>query len=115
MNANSKTDTALPMAVPVSADVASSMPEAFVGVFLVGFEAGYSIGNDTGYRNGFAEGYAAAHKDAPVISAVTTAFEGKPAPKHGPRRMLLGMPCPKCKVYLHTDETNCPSCKQRVE
>jgi hypothetical protein len=111
MNTNEKTDTALPLALPVSkGDGLSSMPEAFEGVFQAGFESGYSSGRDAGYQKGFAEGYAAAHKGAPNSAAVTPALEGKPAQKSGPRRMLLGMPCPKCRVYLHDGETHCPSC-----
>ncbi len=56
---------------------------------------------------------------SPTISqgddhGVKTAVEGKPAPKVGPRRMLLGMPCVRCRVYLLSEETHCPCCKQAV-
>ena len=111
MNTNEKTDTALPLALPVSkGDGLSSRPEAFAGVFQAGFESGYNSGRDAGYQKGFAEGYAAVHQGPNNGAATKTAVEGKPAPKLGPRRMLLGMPCPKCRVYLHDAETHCPSC-----
>jgi hypothetical protein len=113
MKTNEKTDTVLALTLPVAqGDGLSSMPEAFEGVFQAGFESGYSSGRDAGYRQGFAEGFAAAHKDAPSSAAVTPALEGKPAQKGGPRRMLVGMPCVRCRLYLHSDETHCPCCQQ---
>ena len=111
MKTNEKIDTALPLAMPVSkGDGLSSMPEAFAGVFQAGFEAGYNSGRDAGYQKGFGEGYAAAHQGPTNGAAVTSAADAKTAPKRGPRRMLLGMPCAKCGIYLYSEETNCPGC-----
>jgi len=106
----------------------SSMPEGFGALYQAAYESGYASGWDAGHRRGFAEGFATAHKDAPNSAAVTLTFEGKPAPKNEPqdpdtqklrvsgtpRRMLLGMPCPNCRVYLHIDERHCPTCKRPV-
>jgi len=128
MKTTEKTDTALPLGLPVSKDDgASSMPEAFAGMFQAGFESGYSSGREAGYQKGFVEGYAAAHQGPSNEAALDpdtlkvrmpgtpqAAVEGKPAPKVGPRRMLLGMPCTTCRVYLLSDETHCPCCQQVV-
>jgi len=129
MNTNEENDTALPLALPVSKDDgASSMPEAFAGMFQAGFESGYRSGREAGYQKGFVEGYAAVHqgpsngaardpdpRKVRAPGALQAAVEGKPAPKVGPRRMLLGMPCATCRVYLLSDETHCPCCKQPVK
>jgi hypothetical protein len=107
MKTNEKTDTALLLALPVSrGDGISSMPEAFAGIYQAGFESGYSSGREAGFK----EGYAAAHQGPTNGAAGTSAAETKTVPKGGLRRMLLGMPCPKCRVYLHDGETHCPSC-----
>jgi hypothetical protein len=84
-------------------------------MYQAGFEAGYKRGREVGYRQGFSEGYAAVHQGPTNGAAVQSAIEGKPAPKNGPRRMLLGMPCVRCRVYLLTGETHCPCCKQPVK
>ena len=110
MNTDEKTDTVLELALPGSkGDGISTISEAFSGGYQVGFESGYDSGRDAGFRHGFEEGYAAAHK-GPSGAAVTSAVEVKTAPKGGPRRMLLGMPCHKCGIYLRSEETHCPSC-----
>jgi hypothetical protein len=127
MKTNEKTNRALTLSLPVSKDDgASSMPEAFAGMFQAGFESGYHSGREAGYQKGFVEGYAAVHQGPNNGAALDPdtrkarapgamqAVEGKSAPKVGPRRMLLGMPCKTCRVYLMRDETHCPSCKQPV-
>jgi hypothetical protein len=93
-------------------DGVSSMPGEFAGMYQAGFESGYSSGREAGYRQGFNEGYAAVHQGPTNGGAGASAFEGKTVSKGGPRRMLLGMPCPRCRVYLLSGETHCPSCKQ---
>ena len=115
MKTNVKTDTALPLALPVSKGdgLISSMPEAFAGIYQAGFESGYSSGREAGYQKGFAEGYAGAHQGPSNGAAGTSAAETKTGPKSGPRRMLLGMPCQKCGIYLRSVETHCPSCGGR--
>ena len=80
----------------------SPIPGEFAGMYRAGFEAGYANGHETGFQ----EGYAAVQNSG----AVTPVAGGKPASRPGPRRMLLGMPCPKCRIYLHTGESACPSC-----
>jgi hypothetical protein len=107
MKTNEKTDAVLPLALPM-ADGVCSMPEFFVGMFQAGFESGYKNGRETSFR----EGYAAAHQGPSNGAAVTSAADARTAPKGGPRRMLLGMPCERCRVYLLSDETSCPCCKQ---
>src|SRR5437016_7288358 len=111
MKTNEKTDTALPLALPVSKGdgLISSMPEAFAGIYQAGFESGFSSGREAGFR----EGYAAAHQGPNNGAAVTSAADAKTAPKGGPRRLLLGMPCQKCGIYLRSVETHCPSCGGR--
>jgi hypothetical protein len=107
------------MALPLSPTISEQygedhvvMPGEFAGMYQAGFEAGYREGREAGYRQGFREDMAAAQQ-GPSNGAVTkSVIEGKPVPKVGPRRMLLGMPCERCRVYLLSDETSCPCCKQ---
>jgi hypothetical protein len=84
------------------------------GMYQAGFEAGYRSGSEAGYQQGFAEGNAAAHQ-GPNGASESTMTVVKPAPKNGSRRMLLGMPCKACRVYLLSEETYCPCCKQPVK
>ena len=113
MKTSEKTDIALPLSPATSqADAHAVMPEEFAGMYQAGFECGYSSGRDAGYRQGLEEGYAAVHQRPKNGSAVTVA-EAKTAPKGGPRRMLLGMPCTQCKIYLYSGETHCPGCGRR--
>ena len=88
----------------------ATMPGEFAGMYQSGFEAGYKSGHETGYDKGFVAGMAAV-RQSPSKGA-TSVVEGKPALKPGPRRMLLGMPCTNCRIYLSSDETQCPCCKQ---
>jgi hypothetical protein len=94
----------------VHGDGISTMPEPFAGMYQTGYSDGYTSGQEAGFRQGFEEGYAAAHK-GPNGAAVMTAAETAPAPKRGPRRMLLGLPCAKCGAYFPSDVTDCPACK----
>ena len=87
------------------------MPGEFAGMYQAGFDAGYKSGKEAGYRESFNESRAAVHQ-GPNGVAIKAAVAGKPAPKLGPRRMLLGMPCERCRVYLLSEETHCPWCKQ---
>jgi hypothetical protein len=93
-------------------DGVSSMPGEFAGMYQAGFESGYSNGREAGYRQGFREGFAAVHQGQAKDAAGATASAAKTALKGGPRRMLLGMPCARCRVYLLSEETHCPCCKQ---
>jgi hypothetical protein len=120
------------------------MPGEFAGMYQAGFEAGCSSGREAGYQQGFSDGFrnktefagqtAAIEKtvdrDAHKLRVAVTPLpvEGQPATKNGPldpdtrkprvpgppRRVLLGMPCKTCRVYLMSDETHCPCCKQKV-
>ncbi len=115
MKTNEKTDLALPLSLQVSqghGEDHAVMPGEFAGMYQAGFEAGYKTGKEAGYRQGFNEGTAAVHQGPNNGGAINTALEGKPAPKLGPRRMLLGMPCVRCRVYLLSEEAHCPCCKQ---
>jgi hypothetical protein len=132
MKTNEKTDVALPLSPQVSqghGEDHAAMPGEFAGMYQVGFEAGYEQGREAGYQQGFGEGRAAVQQGPSNGAATKQAIDGKPAPEvgprldpvaekarvtGGPRRMLLGMPCQRCRVYLLSDETCCPCCKQPV-
>ena len=113
MKTNEKTDIALlsPQVSQGHGEDHGIMPGEFAGMYQAGFESGYRSGREAGYQQGFNEGYAAVHQ-GPKNGAAVTVDEVKTAPKGGPRRMLLGMPCERCRVYLLSDETCCPCCKQ---
>ena len=112
MSTIDKTEFVLPRtpSIPESRDDNALMPAEFAGMYQSGFEAGYKRGHETGYDKGFSAGMAAVRQGP--NNGASSAVEGKPAPKAGPRRMLLGMPCKSCHIYLLSDETQCPSCKQ---
>ena len=115
MKTTDKTDIALPLSPQVSQGHGEDhgvMPGEFAGMYQAGFDAGYKSGKETGYKQGFREGMAAVHQGPNNGVAVKPPPEGKPAVKIGPRRMLLGMPCKSCRVYLLSDETHCSCLKQ---
>ena len=87
-----------------------AMPSEFAGMYQEGFELGYRNGHQAGYDKGFSVGMAAARQGP--NNGATSVVEGKPAPKAGPRRMLLGMPCKSCHIYLLSDDAQCPCCKK---
>jgi hypothetical protein len=94
----------------IHGDDVSTMPEAFAGMYQTGYDEGYASGKEAGFRRGFEAGFTAAHKrsdDAGVMSAAEVA----PAPKRGPRRLLVGLPCINCGAYFDRDETHCTACK----
>ncbi len=93
----------------VHGDGASTMPEAFAGMYQTGYNDGYTSGQESGFRKGFEEGYAAAYKGPNGTAAMSAAEEA--APKLGPRRILLGLPCAKCGAYFPSDDTHCSACK----
>jgi hypothetical protein len=115
MNTTEETSIALPPSTAISAGDGEGhgMPGEFAGMYQAGFEAGYKGGREAGYRQGFNVGTAAVQQ-SPNGASEATANEGKPAPNIGPRRILLGMPCATCRVYLMRGETHCPCCKQPV-
>jgi len=96
MRANENTDTA------VTPSNGHKFSGEFAGLYRAGYEAGYASGHEIGFKEGYA---AVQHR-----GAVTPVSGGKTASGPGPRRMLLGMPCPKCRIYLHAGESTCPSC-----
>src|SRR5438094_10678864 len=85
----------------VHGDGASTIAEAFAGMYQTGYNDGYTSGQETGYRKGFEEGYAAAHKGPNGAAVIPEAIS---APKCGPRRLLLGLPCANCGAYFDRDE-----------
>ena len=114
MKTSEQTDIALPLSPEVSrrhGEDHAVMPGEFAGMYQAGFEAGYKSGKEAGYRQSSNESRAAVHQ-GPNGVAIEAAVAGKPAPKFAPRRMLLGMPCERCRVYLLSEETHCPWCKQ---
>ena len=115
MKTTDKHDISLPLSRHVSqSESPALMPGEFAGMYQAGFEAGYEKGREAGYRQGFGESMAAVQEgpNNDNWAAQKSVVKGKPAPKPGPRRMLLGMPCERCRVYLMSDETCCPCCKQ---
>src|SRR5256885_15397359 len=105
MNNIEKSDIVLPLSPQVSqahGDDHAVMPGEFAGMYQAGFEAGYKSGREAGYQQTFRESMAAVHQ-GPNRASKATAVKGKPALKDGPRRMLLGMPCKNCRVYLMSD------------
>ena len=142
MKTTDKSDIALPLTTAPQADNHVLMPGEFAGMYQAGFEAGFRSGMEAGYQQGLSDGFRSKTEfagqpaaieetldgDAHHRAAVTPfPVEGQPATKYGPldpdtrkrvpgppRRMLLGMPCKHCRVYLMSDETHCPCCKQKV-
>src|SRR6266581_1922811 len=130
MNTAEKIEIDLPLSPFSQTNVEThDQPGEFAGMYHAGFESGYKRGKEAGYRQGFNEGTAAVQQGPNNGAATKTAVEGKPVPKVGPpldpttrkarvsgapRRMLLGMPCVRCRVYLLSEETHCPCCKQAV-
>ena len=113
MTPSEKSDVTLPLLPQLSEALGEDhalMPGEFAGMYQAGFEAGYEQGREAGYRQGLAESIAAVQQ-GPNGAAIKAAV-GKTAPKVRPRRMLLGMPCPNCRVYLLGNETCCPCCKR---
>src|SRR2546428_7133141 len=109
MKTNEKTDTAMTLSPTISqgnGDDHAVMPGEFAGMYQAGFESGYNRGREAGYRQGFSEGYAAIHQGHAKDAAGATASAAKTVLKVGPRRMLLGMPCVSCRVYLMSEETH---------
>jgi len=144
MKTTDKSDIALPLTTAPQADNHVLMPGEFAGMYQAGFEAGFRSGMEAGYQQGLSDGFrsktefagqpAAIEKtvdgDAHKLRVAVTPLpvEGQPATKNGPldpdtrklrvsgppRRMLLGMPCKTCWVYLMSGETHCPCCRQPV-
>jgi hypothetical protein len=115
MKTSEQTHTELPLTRQVPqkhGEDHAVMPGEFAGMYQTGFDAGYQQGREAGHRQGFREGIATVQQGPDNGAAVKSVVEGKPAPRVGPRRMLLGMPCKSCRVYLLSDETCCPCCKQ---
>ena len=117
MKTTDKTDITLPLSPTISevhGHIADHgvVPGEFAGCIRAGFESGYKHGREAGCRQGFNGNTAAVHQGPNNGAAIKVALEGKPAPKIGPRRVLLGMPCVRCQVYLLSEETHCPCCKQ---
>jgi len=99
------------LAEPVlNTDTNSAMPDAFGGMYQSGYDAGYAAGKEAGFCKGFKEGYAAAHA-GPSGAAVTPSMDGASAPKRGPRRLLVGLPCANCGAYFDRNETHCTACR----
>ena len=115
MKTKEQTDVALPLSLAIShGEDHAVMPGEFAGMYQAGFDAGYKSGKQAGYRQGFNESTTAVQQGVDNGAALQSAVKGKPAARNGPLRMLLGMPCVRCRVYLLSEETHCPCCKQAV-
>ena len=115
MKTNEGTSMVLPLSAVSEGEDHELMPGEFAGIYQLGFEAGYRSGREAGYEEGFREGGTLVHSGPSNGVAMNSVLESKRAPKNGPRRMLVGMPCIRCKVYLVSGETHCPCCKQPAE
>jgi len=114
MNTTEETDMALPLS-PASSHRNGEAHGVMPGeLYQAGFEAGYQRGREAGFRQGFNKGSVAV-QPIPNGASEATASKGEPAPNNGPRRILLGMPCAGCRVYLMRGETHCPCCRQPVK
>ena len=104
----------LTMAQPTNAnhDGLSPMPEEFAGLFESGYDAGYTSGREAGYRRGYEAGYADARKEGNAGADVAaTAAEPKAAQACRSPLLLLGLPCPNCRIYSSAKEALCLWCK----
>jgi hypothetical protein len=109
--------------------------------FEAGYKSGRESGYQQGFNDGFSKREFASQPAASQGASEKTPsddarervgvtpfpVEGQPATKNGPlgpdtrnrvpgppSRMLLGMPCKHCRVYLMSGETHCPCCKEKV-
>jgi hypothetical protein len=134
---------ALPLTTALPKTDDHGLMSEFAGMYQAGFEAGYKSGRESGYQQGLNDGSStkrefsgqpATMNETPDggahehVAVTPLPVEGQPATKNGPldpdtrkarvpgppRRMLLGMPCKHCRVYLMRDETHCPCCRQKV-
>jgi hypothetical protein len=91
-------------------DGLSPMPDES-GMYQAGYEAGYSGGREAGYGRGYTAGYADGGKHNNVSTDTAAAVPTNASGIRRPRRLLLGLPCPNCRVYSSTEEALCPCCK----
>jgi hypothetical protein len=111
MSNRDKTDVALLAAPNTQSSANAARPLELAA--QAEYEAGYKEGWEAGYREAFSKSIAAGQ--CPNRALTRASKEGEPAPKTGLRRMLLGMPCRNCGVYLLSHETHCPCCRQLVK
>jgi len=94
-----------------NADGLSPMPDGFAGLYQAGYEAGYASGREAGYGRGYEAGYADGRKHSNVSTDTVAAVPTNASVIRRPRRLLLGLPCPNCRIYSSTEEALCPCCK----
>ena len=92
-------------------DGLTSMPEEFGVLYQAGYEAGYASGREAGYGRGYEAGYSDARKQGNASTDTAVAVATNASGIRRPRRLLLGLPCPNCRIYSSTDEALCPCCK----
>jgi len=92
-------------------DGLSPMPDELGVPYQAGYEAGYSGGREAGYARGYEAGYADGGKHRNVNTDAAAAVPTNASGIRRPRRLILGLPCPNCRVYSSTEEALCPCCK----
>jgi len=92
-------------------DDLSPMPEELGVLYQAGYEAGYTSGREAGYGRGYEAGYADGGKHGNVSTDIVAAIPTNASGIRRPRRLLLGLACPSCRIYSSTDEALCPCCK----
>src|SRR5438132_3121936 len=92
-------------------DALSPMPDESGVLYQTGYEAGYASGREAGYERGYTAGYADGGKRSNVSTDTAAAVPTNASGIRRPRRLLLGLPCPNCRVYSSTEEALCPCCK----
>jgi len=80
-------------------------------LYQAGYEAGYASGREAGYGRGYEAGYSDARKQGNASTDTAVAVATNASGIRRPRRLLLGLPCPNCRIYSSTDEALCPCCK----
>jgi len=92
-------------------DGLSPMPDELGVPYQAGYEASYSGAREAGYARGYEAGYADGGKHSNVSTDAAAAVPTNASGIRRPRRLLLGLPCPNCRVYSSTEEVVCPCCK----
>jgi len=92
-------------------DELSPMPEELGVLYQAGYDAGYASAREAGYGRGYEAGYADSRKHGNVSTDTVAAIPTNASGIRRPRRLLLGLPCPNCRIYSSTEEALCPCCK----
>ena len=110
-NGSKALDLTLAQPTNGNADALSAMPDELGVLYQAGYEAGYASGREAGYGRGYEAGYSDARKQGNASTDTAVAVATNASGIRRPRRLLLGLPCPNCRIYSSTEEALCPCCK----